>query len=86
MCVGQTIVSKSKIGGWQVVLLFKGITPLSQFSATVASGAPPRPKHGCFQGVDVPFETPWRGIVGALCDAHNTSFSNRETSLVSTTC
>ena len=38
-----------------------GIAPLSQFPATVASGAPPRPNHACCEeGVDVCFETLWR--------------------------
>ena len=40
-----------------MVFLFKGIAPPSQFPATVASGAPPRPNHAFFQdGVDVRFE------------------------------
>ena len=38
--------------------MFKGIAPPSQFPATVASGAPPRPNHACFEeGVHACFET-----------------------------
>ena len=41
--------------------MFKGIAPPSQFPATFASGAPPRPNHACCEeGVDVCFETLWR--------------------------
>ena len=32
-----------------MVLLFKGLVPLSQFPATIASGAAPRPNHACFK-------------------------------------
>ena len=38
--------------------MFKGIAPPSQFPATIASGAPPRPNHACFdEGVHACFET-----------------------------
>ena len=48
-----------------MVLLFKGIAPPSQFPATIASGAPPRPNHACCQGkVDVCSETHWRSKGG----------------------
>ena len=48
-----------------MVLLFKGIAPPSPFPATIASGAPPRPNHACFQGrVDVCSETRWRNKGG----------------------
>ena len=53
-----------------MVLLFEGIAPPSQFPATIASGAPPRPNHACFQGrVDVCSETRWRskGGRGGAC-------------------
>ena len=53
-------------GGMVGVLLFKGIAPPSQFPATIASGAPPRPNHACFQGtVDVCSETRWRSKGGS---------------------
>ena len=48
-----------------MVLLFKGIAPPSQFPATIASGAPPKPNHACFQRrVDVCSETRWRSKGG----------------------
>ena len=48
-----------------MVLLFKGIAPPSPFPATIASGAPPRPNHACFEGrVDVCSETRWRSKGG----------------------
>ena len=52
-----------------MVFLFKGIAPPSHFPATIASGAPPRPNHACFQGrVDVCSETRWRSKGGgAVC-------------------
>ena len=41
--------------------MIKGIAPLSQIPALVASGAPPRPNHACCEeGVDVCFQTIWR--------------------------
>ena len=54
--------------------MFKGIAPpLSQFPATVASGAPPRLNHAyCEEGVDVCFETLWRRGGGRVCNARNT--------------
>ena len=54
-----------------MVLLFKGIAPLSQFPATAAIGAPPRPGHACFEDrVDVCFETLWRRGGRGLQHAH----------------
>ena len=54
-----------------MVLLFKGIAPRSQFPATIARGAPPRPNHACFQGrVDACSETRWRSKGGRGCLHH----------------
>ena len=56
--------------------MFKGIPPPSQFPATVASGAPPRPNHACCEErVHVCFETLWRRGGGVrVCNARNTFF------------
>ena len=54
--------------------MFKGIAPPSQFPATVASGAPPRPNHACCEeGVHVCFETLWRRG-GGVCNVRNIFF------------
>ena len=46
-----------------MVLLFKGIAPPSQFPATIASGAEPRPNYACVEGrVAVCSETLWRSM------------------------
>ena len=47
-----------------MVLLFKGIAPLSQLPATIASGAPPRPNHAVFKEEFVYVSKPFGGARG----------------------
>ena len=64
-----------------MVLVFKGIAPPSQFPATVASGAPPKPNHACCEaGVHVCFETLWRRGGGGFA-TRALSFFNKKKSL-----
>ena len=69
-----------------MVFLFKGIAPPSQFPATVASGAPPRPNHPFFQdGVDVRFEPLGGAGVGggSLRNVRTTSFLKKKVLILS---
>ena len=47
-----------------MVLLFKSIAPPSQFPATIASGAPPRPNHAVFKAELVYVSKPFGGARG----------------------
>ena len=47
-----------------MVLLFKRIAPPSQFPATIASGAPPRPNHAVFKAELVYVSKPFGGARG----------------------
>ena len=47
-----------------MVLLFKGIAPLSQSPATIASGAPPKPNHAVFKAELMYVSKPFGGAGG----------------------
>ena len=63
-----------------MVLLFKGIAPPSQFPATIASGAPPRPNHAVFKAELVYVSKPFGGARGGegVCTTCTTSFSKKK--------
>ena len=63
-----------------MVLLFKGIAPPSQFPATIASGAPPRPNHAVFKTELVYVSKPFGGSRGGegVCTTCTTSFSKKK--------
>ena len=63
-----------------MVLLFKGIAPPSQFPATIASGAPPRPNHAVFKAELVYVSKPFGGARGGegVCTTCTTCTSGRK--------
>ena len=59
-----------------------GIAPPSQFPATLASGAPPRPNHAVFKAELVYVSKPFGGARGGegVCTTCTTSFSKKKSS------